>query len=145
MGRRFTEELGEIVQWAEEAAKAGEIKGLVLISAKPTGFLVGADIREFKRFDTEANIKAVVQETLGLFDRIEKLPVPVVAAIHGYCLGGGLELALACHWRVADRENDTRLGFPEVKLGIFPGLNGTVRSLRAAGPTPRRCRRHSPQ
>ena len=134
MGRRFTEELGAIVAWVEAAARRGEVKGLVIMSAKPTGFLVGADIREFERFDTEPRIKEVVKEALSLFDRIEKLPVPVVAAIHGYCLGGGLELALACHWRVADREEGTRLGFPEVKLGIFPGLNGTVRSIQLAGP-----------
>ena len=76
----------------------------------------------------------MVKETLELFDRVDRLPVPVVAAIHGYCLGGGLELALACDWRIADREEGTRLGFPEVKLGIFPGLNGTVRSIQAAGP-----------
>jgi len=104
------------------------------MSAKSTGFLVGADIREFSRFATEPQVKEVVKETLGLLDRIEKLPIPVVAAIHGFCLGGGLELALACHYRIADREEDTRLGFPEVKLGIFPGLNGTVRSIRVAGP-----------
>ena len=134
MGRRFTEELGEIVKWSETAAIHGEVKGLVLMSAKPTGFLVGADIREFSRFATEAQVKEVVKETLGLFDRIEKLPIPVVAAIHGFCLGGGLELALACHYRIADREEGTRLGFPEVKLGIFPGLNGTVRSIQLAGP-----------
>ena len=134
MGRRFTEELGEIVKRAETAAIHGEIKGLVLMSAKPTGFLVGADIREFSRFATEAQVKEVVKETLGLFDRIERLPSPVVAAIHGFCLGGGLELALACHYRIADREEGTRLGFPEVKLGIFPGLNGTVRSIQLAGP-----------
>ncbi len=77
LGRRFTEELGEIVKWVEEAAKTGEVKGLVLISAKPTGFLVGADIREFERFDTEPHIKEVVKETLALFDRLEKLcPCP---------------------------------------------------------------------
>jgi 3-hydroxyacyl-CoA dehydrogenase / enoyl-CoA hydratase / 3-hydroxybutyryl-CoA epimerase len=134
LGRRLTEELGEIVKWVEEAAMRGEVKGLVLMSGKPSGFLVGADIREFKRFGTEPQIKEVVKETLSLFDRIEKLPVPVVVAIHGYCLGGGLELALTCHWRIADREEGTRLGFPEVKLGIFPGLNGTVRSLQLAGP-----------
>jgi 3-hydroxyacyl-CoA dehydrogenase/enoyl-CoA hydratase/3-hydroxybutyryl-CoA epimerase len=134
MGRRFTEELGEIVKWAETAAIHGEIKGLVLMSAKPTGFLVGADIREFSRFATEAQVKEVVKESLQLFDSIEKLPIPVVAAIHGFCLGGGLELALACHYRIADREESTKLGFPEVKLGIFPGLNGTVRSIQLAGP-----------
>jgi 3-hydroxyacyl-CoA dehydrogenase/enoyl-CoA hydratase/3-hydroxybutyryl-CoA epimerase len=134
IGRRLTEELGEIIKWAEDAALKAEIKGLVLISGKASGFIVGADIREFERFDTEPTIKSVVKETLDLFDRIEKLQVPVVAAIHGYCLGGGLELALACHYRIADREEGTRLGFPEVKLGIFPGLNGTVRAIEFAGP-----------
>ena len=134
MGRRLTEELGEIVEWAETAAIHGEIKGLVLMSAKSTDFLVGADIREFSSFATEQQVKEVVKATLGLLDRIEKLPIPVVAAIHGFCLGGGLELALACHYRIADREESTRLGFPEVKLGIFPGLNGTVRSIQLAGP-----------
>ncbi len=134
MGRRFTEELGEIVKFVEDAGRQGEVKGLVIMSAKKSGFLVGADIREFESFDTEARVREVVTETLGLFDRIEKLPVPVVAAIHGYCLGGGLELALACHYRIADRDEATRLGFPEVKLGIFPGLNGTVRSIQLAGP-----------
>ncbi len=134
LGRRPTEELGDIVKAVEEAAMRGEVKGLVLMSGKERSFIAGADIREFESFDTEAKITEVVKETLELFNRIERLPVPVVAAIHGYCLGGGLELALACDWRVADREEGTRLGFPEVKLGIFPGLNGTVRSIQVAGP-----------
>ncbi len=69
----------------------------------------------------------------AMLDRIERLPVPVVAAIHGVCLGGGLELALACHYRIATRDDATRVGFPEVKLGIFPGFNGTARSIRQAG------------
>jgi 3-hydroxyacyl-CoA dehydrogenase/enoyl-CoA hydratase/3-hydroxybutyryl-CoA epimerase len=134
LGRRTTEELGEIVAAVEEAAASGEVKGLVLISAKESSFIAGADIREFERFDTEQKIEDVVRQTLELVNRIDRLPVPVVAAIHGYCLGGGLELALACDWRIADREEGTRLGFPEVKLGIFPGLNGTVRAIAAAGP-----------
>ncbi len=134
LGRRPTHELGEIVKWAEESALKAEIKGLVLISGKKSSFIAGADIREFESFDTLPAIKEVVNQTLELFDRIEKLQVPVVAAIHGYCLGGGLELALPCHYRIADREEATRLGFPEVKLGIFPGLNGTVRSIALAGP-----------
>jgi len=133
LGRRPTEELDQIVTAVEEA-EAGEIKGLVLMSGKDSSFIAGADIREFEGFDTEDKIKEVVKETLALLDRIERLPVPVVAAIHGYCLGGGLELVLACDWRIADREEATRLGFPEVKLGIFPGLNGTVRAIQAAGP-----------
>jgi 3-hydroxyacyl-CoA dehydrogenase / enoyl-CoA hydratase / 3-hydroxybutyryl-CoA epimerase len=134
LGRRLTEELGEIVKAIEEEAAAGEVKGLVLMSGKERSFIAGADIREFESFDTEPKITEVVKQTLELFDRIDRLPVTVVAAIHGYCLGGGLELALACDWRVADREEGTRLGFPEVKLGIFPGLNGTVRSIQLAGP-----------
>ncbi|MGH6748571.1 MAG: 3-hydroxyacyl-CoA dehydrogenase NAD-binding domain-containing protein [Methyloceanibacter sp.] len=134
LGRRATEELGEIVKAVEAAAPSGEVKGLVIMSAKDRSFIAGADIREFESFDTEGKIKDVVKQTLELFDRIDRLPVIVVAAIHGYCLGGGLELALACDWRIADREEATRLGFPEVKLGIFPGLNGTVRSIALAGP-----------
>jgi 3-hydroxyacyl-CoA dehydrogenase/enoyl-CoA hydratase/3-hydroxybutyryl-CoA epimerase len=135
LGRRPTEELGEIVKAVEAAAASGEVKGLVIMSAKDRSFIAGADIREFESFDTEDKIKDVVKQTLELFDRIDRLPVIVVVAIHGYCLGGGLELALACDWRIADREEATRLGFPEVKLGIFPGLNGTVRSIALAGPT----------
>jgi 3-hydroxyacyl-CoA dehydrogenase / enoyl-CoA hydratase / 3-hydroxybutyryl-CoA epimerase len=135
LGRRPTEELGEIVKAIEAAAAGGEVKGLVLMSAKETSFIAGADIREFQSFDTEPKIKEAVRQTLELIDRIDRLPVTVVAAIHGYCLGGGLELALACGWRIADREEATRLGFPEVKLGIFPGLNGTVRSIELAGPS----------
>ena len=135
LGRRPTEELGEIVEWVEEAATRGELAGLVIMSGKPSGFIVGADIREFESFAvTEASVTDAVNQTLELLNRIDKLPLPVVVAIHGYCLGGGLELALACDWRIADREEGTRLGFPEVKLGIFPGLNGTVRSIEVAGP-----------
>jgi 3-hydroxyacyl-CoA dehydrogenase/enoyl-CoA hydratase/3-hydroxybutyryl-CoA epimerase len=135
LGRRPTEELGEIVKWVEEAQSRGELAGLVIMSGKPSGFIVGADIREFESFAvSEASVREAVNQTLDLFDRIDKLQLPVVAAIHGYCLGGGLELALACDWRIADREEGTRLGFPEVKLGIFPGLNGTVRSIEVAGP-----------
>jgi 3-hydroxyacyl-CoA dehydrogenase/enoyl-CoA hydratase/3-hydroxybutyryl-CoA epimerase len=134
LGRRAAEELGEIVKTVEAAAASGEVNGLVIMSAKERSFVAGADIREFEGFDTEEKIKDVVRQTLELFDRIDRLSVTVVAAIHGYCLGGGLELALACDWRVADREEGTRLGFPEVKLGIFPGLNGTVRSIQLAGP-----------
>jgi 3-hydroxyacyl-CoA dehydrogenase/enoyl-CoA hydratase/3-hydroxybutyryl-CoA epimerase len=134
LGRRPAEELGEIVKAVEGAAAKGEVNGLVLMSAKESSFIAGADIREFESFDTEPKIVEVVKQTLELINRIDRLPVTVVAAIHGYCLGGGLELALACDWRVADREEGTRLGFPEVKLGIFPGLNGTVRAIEAAGP-----------
>jgi 3-hydroxyacyl-CoA dehydrogenase / enoyl-CoA hydratase / 3-hydroxybutyryl-CoA epimerase len=133
LGRRPLEELGSIVETMEELAAKREVKGLVLMSGKDN-FIAGADIREFDGFDTVAKVKEILRPPLELLDRLEALPVPVVAAIHGYCLGGGLELALACHYRIADRDDDTRIGFPEVKLGIFPGLNGTVRAIRQAGP-----------
>ncbi len=132
LGRRPLEELDAIVSKTEELAREGAVQGLVLMSGKDN-FIAGADIREFASFDTEAKVKEVLAPPLELLDRIEKLRVPVVAAIHGYCLGGGLELVLACDYRIADREEGTRIGFPEVKLGIFPGLNGTIRSIRQAG------------
>src|SRR5690606_31023681 len=128
-----TIELGAIVEKVEDAAAKGETCGLVIMSGKKNNFIAGADIREFDNFETEQQVVESLDPVIALFDRIESMRVPVVAAIHGFCLGGGLELALACHYRIADREEGTRLGFPEVKLGIFPGLNGTLRSIRSAG------------
>lgn len=133
LGRRPFEELAEIVQKVEEGAKKREIRGLVISSAKERGFIVGADIREFADLSTEMDVIDRLRPVNALLDRIERLPVPVVCAINGYCLGGGLELALACHYRIATRDPGTRIGFPEVKLGIFPGFNGTARSIRQAG------------
>lgn len=134
LGRRPLEELGTIVENAEALARDKKIAGLVFMSGKEKGFIVGADVREFEQFSNEAEVQDAIRPVLGMLDRIEALPVPVVAAIHGFCLGGGLELALACHWRIATRDDATRLGFPEVRLGIFPGFNGTWRSIRQAGP-----------
>jgi 3-hydroxyacyl-CoA dehydrogenase/enoyl-CoA hydratase/3-hydroxybutyryl-CoA epimerase len=134
LGRRPLTELAAIVEKVEDAAAKSEARGLVLMSGKESGFIFGADIREFDNLSTEKDVEEALKPTLALLDRIEKLRVPAVAAVHGYCLGGGLELALACHYRIADREEGTRLGFPEIKLGIFPGLNGTARSMRQAGP-----------
>ncbi|MGD9805805.1 MAG: 3-hydroxyacyl-CoA dehydrogenase NAD-binding domain-containing protein [Hyphomicrobiaceae bacterium] len=134
LGRRPLEELGAIVEDVEGLARDKKISGLVFMSGKEKGFIVGADVREFEQFRTEAEVRDAIRPVLDMLDRIEALPVPVVAAIHGFCLGGGLELALACHWRIATRDDATRLGFPEVRLGIFPGFNGTSRSIRQAGP-----------
>ncbi len=132
LGRRPTEELAAIITRVEDAAEKGEVRGLILISGKDN-FIAGADIREFDSMKTDKDVEDALNATIGLFDRIENLRVPVVAAINGFCLGGGLELAMACHYRIATREEGTKLGFPEVKLGIFPGLNGTVRSIELAG------------
>ncbi|MFV0367285.1 MAG: 3-hydroxyacyl-CoA dehydrogenase NAD-binding domain-containing protein [Hyphomicrobiaceae bacterium] len=134
LGRRPLEELMQIVGRVEEGARNGEVVGLVLQSGKAKGFIVGADIREFDELTTEIAVIEAVKPVNAMLDRIEKMPVPVVAAVHGVCVGGGLELILACHYRIATRDDATRVGFPEVKLGIFPGFNGTARSIRQAGP-----------
>ncbi|MGI9405493.1 MAG: 3-hydroxyacyl-CoA dehydrogenase NAD-binding domain-containing protein [Hyphomicrobiaceae bacterium] len=134
LGQRPMEELGAIVSRMEQAAAAKEARGLVIMSAKPRSFISGADIREFDNLGTEAKVVEGIQEATALLDRLEALPVPTVAAIHGFCLGGGLELAMACDYRIADKDDSTRIGLPEVKLGIFPGFHGTVRSIRLAGP-----------
>src|SRR5262245_8814954 len=133
LGRRALEELGAIVEAAERAARERSIRGLVFISGKEKGFIVGADVREFEQLPDERQVIESVSLVNAYLDRIERMPVPVVCCIHGFCLGGGLELALACHWRIATRDEATRVGFPEVRLGIFPGFNGTVRSIRQAG------------
>ncbi len=133
LGRRALEELGAIVERTEQGARDKSIRGLVFISGKEKGFIVGADVREFEQLKSEREVADSVTLVNAYLDRIERMPVPVVCAIHGFCLGGGLELALACHWRIATRDEGTRVGFPEVRLGIFPGFNGTVRSIRQAG------------
>lgn len=111
LGRRPLEELGAIVERVEAGARSKEIAGLVFSSGKDKGFIVGADVREFEQFKTAADVEAALRPVLSILDRIEALPVPVVCCIHGFCLGGGLELALACHWRIATRDDATRVGF----------------------------------
>jgi 3-hydroxyacyl-CoA dehydrogenase / enoyl-CoA hydratase / 3-hydroxybutyryl-CoA epimerase len=134
LGKRPIEELMAIVERVEAEARAKNVRGLVLMSGKEKNFIVGADIREFENFTTEQQVIDNLRPVNAMLDRIERLPVPVVAAIHGVCVGGGLELILACHYRIATKDDSTRVGFPEVKLGIFPGFNGTARSIRQVGP-----------
>ena len=134
LGRRPIEELARLVERAEALAKAGEIIGLVLQSGKEKSTIVGADINEFEQLTSEAQVIEQLRPINALLNRIEALSVPVVATVHGACVGGGLELILACHYRIATRDPSTKVGFPEVKLGIFPGFNGTARSIRQAGP-----------
>ncbi len=110
-----------------------EIKGVVLISGKPDTFIAGADIDEFTALTTQAEAERLSFEGQEMVSRIETLPKPVVAAIHGACLGGGLELALACHSRVASDHPKTQLGLPEVQLGLIPGAGGTQRLPRLVG------------
>ena len=102
-------------------------RGLVIYSAKANGFIAGADVKEFTVLKDFQEASELIQRGQTALDRIEALPFPTVAMIHGFCLGGGMELALACRYRVAEDDPRTRLGLPEVKLGIHPGFGGTVR------------------
>ena len=122
-------ELGVIIDRLETDAPAG----LVLQSAKPGSFIVGADVREFDDYDDADMASDGINQVHRLFNRIEALPFPKVVVIDGFCLGGGLELALAFDYRIATNVEHTRLGFPEIKLGIYPGFGGSARSVQQAG------------
>lgn len=108
-------------------------RGVIVISAKKSGFVAGADIKEFTGLANEASGYQLIRPGQQVFDRLEALRCPSVAAIHGFALGGGLELALACHYRVGVADERLSLGLPEVLLGIHPGFGGTVRSVRLVG------------
>jgi 3-hydroxyacyl-CoA dehydrogenase/enoyl-CoA hydratase/3-hydroxybutyryl-CoA epimerase len=107
--------------------------GLVILSGKPDGFVAGADLEELLALTDKDAIITLLQRGHDLMERLAALPFPTVAAIHGACLGGGLELALACRYRVATEHRKTKLGLPEVQLGLIPGLGGTQRLPRLIG------------
>ncbi|RMH18053.1 MAG: fatty acid oxidation complex subunit alpha FadJ [Acidobacteria bacterium] len=122
--------------WFEQQIQqlAGEdLRGLVFVSDKPGYFIVGADIAELEAFTDRAAVIAMIERGHRLVGRFAQLPFPVVAAIDGACLGGGLELALACDRRLATTAPHTKLGLPEVQLGLIPGLGGTQRLPRLIG------------
>ncbi len=108
-------------------------RGLVIVSDKPNGFIAGADVHEFTRIENRAQALDAIQRGQAAFDRLAALPFPTVAVLHGFCLGGGLELALACRYRIARDDSATRLGLPEVRLGIHPGFGGSVRLTALIG------------
>jgi 3-hydroxyacyl-CoA dehydrogenase/enoyl-CoA hydratase/3-hydroxybutyryl-CoA epimerase len=108
-------------------------RAVVVYSAKSNGFIAGADISEFKGIATPEQGYALIRAGQQVIDRLAALPCPTVAAIHGFALGGGLELALACRYRIAADDPRVSLGFPEVQLGIHPGFGGTVRGPALVG------------
>ena len=115
------------------AAADPALNGVVLASGKKDSFVAGARIGEFQRARTAADAENLSRAVQAAFDRLEAYPKPVVAAIHGACLGGGLEWSLACTWRIATDDPRTRLGLPETQLGVIPGGGGTQRLPRLVG------------
>jgi 3-hydroxyacyl-CoA dehydrogenase/enoyl-CoA hydratase/3-hydroxybutyryl-CoA epimerase len=109
-------------------------RALIVTSAKANGFIAGADIKEFIGVKTPEAALSMIRQAQAVNERLAALQCTTVAAINGFALGGGLELALACRYRVVADEASITLGFPEVQLGVHPGLGGTVRSVQLAGP-----------
>ncbi|KTC65080.1 yfcX enoyl CoA hydratase (plasmid) [Legionella adelaidensis] len=126
------EVLDELNSILHDVSQISDAKGLVIYSPK-NGFIAGADVNAFSQFDSSAQALDFLRKGQAVFSRIENLNIPSVAMINGFCLGGGLELALACDYRIATDEKETRLGLPEIMLGIHPGWGGTVRLPRLIG------------
>ena len=129
LGSEMMREADEVLRRLE----ASPPRGVVIRSGKRSGFVAGADINEFTTLQDVAQAERLVKAGQSVIDRFEALPCPTVAAIEGFALGGGLELALACTYRVAVGNDRLTLGFPEVLLGIHPGFGGTVRSVQLIG------------
>ena len=117
----------------DEIERDNSIVGAVLISGKSDNFIAGADIEQFLEFKTAEDAEQASYTGQKMLSRLERLRVPVVAAINGACLGGGLETTLACAWRVATEHPKTVLGLPEVQLGLIPGTGGTQRLPKLIG------------
>ena len=128
LSRAAMEELEQCLQEVERLQPAG----LVIVSGK-SGFIAGADVAEFGQVRSPEQAVPSIRAAHGVLERLERLPLPTIAAINGYCLGGGLELALACRHRVCADDPKVTLGLPEVMLGIHPGFGGTVRAVRLLG------------
>lgn len=109
------------------------LQGVVFISAKADNFIAGADINMIGHCQNAQEAETLARQGQQLMAEIQALPVPVIAAIHGACLGGGLEMALACHRRICTDDVKTILGLPEVQLGLLPGSGGTQRLPRLVG------------
>ncbi len=123
LSRDVLTELDQIINTLVETRPVG----LAIVSGKESGFIAGADITQFTKLKTADEAFELIRQAQIIFDKLELLPFPTVACIHGFCLGGGTELALACRYRIATEDTSTKIGLPEVKLGIHPGWGGTVR------------------
>ncbi|MFQ5603304.1 MAG: 3-hydroxyacyl-CoA dehydrogenase NAD-binding domain-containing protein [bacterium] len=128
-----SEVMTELNDWLEELKSKAGISALVFLSGKEDNFIAGADVAEIKDVYDPAEGAEKARKGQAIFQKIHDLPFPVVAAIQGACVGGGLELALACHFRIAKVHPKTKIGLPEVRLGILPGFGGTQRLPRLIG------------
>lgn len=108
-------------------------RGVIIHSGKAAGFVVGADLNEFADFERTGSVEDQIRNGQRVFQRLARLRCPTVVAIHGHCMGGGTEMALACRYRIASNDPSTRIGLPEIKLGIVPGWGGTARLPRLIG------------
>lgn len=127
------EVLDELNHLLQDIAQDKNALGLIIYSRKSKGFIAGADVKSFSQFDSAAQAVDFLQKGQAVFARLEALSIPSVALIDGFCMGGGYELALACTYRIASDEQHTRIGLPEVMLGIHPGWGGTVRLPQLIG------------
>ena len=131
LNRAVLDELAQII----ERLGFEPPRGVVIRSGKANGFIAGADIREFEEYEKQGGVLASIERGQRIFQNLNRLRCPTVAAIHGFCMGGGTELSLACRYRVASRDSSTKIGLPEVMLGIHPGWGGTARLPRLIGAT----------
>ncbi|HEX7348912.1 MAG TPA: 3-hydroxyacyl-CoA dehydrogenase NAD-binding domain-containing protein [Rhodanobacteraceae bacterium] len=129
LSRALVDELDALV----ERIAIEHPRAVVIHSGQASGFAVGADLTEFAGYERNGSVREEIEHGQQVFERIAQLPMPTVAAIHGACMGGGTELALACRMRIAARTPETRIGLPEVMLGIHPGWGGTARLPRLIG------------
>ncbi|HET8634101.1 MAG TPA: fatty acid oxidation complex subunit alpha FadJ [Gemmatimonadales bacterium] len=123
----------EFTALLQQLLRDNGVRAMVLISGKPDNFIAGADIEEFRALDSAEEAETLSGEAQAVMDRVALSPKPIVAAIHGACLGGGFELALACQWRIATDHPKTQIGLPEIQLGIIPAAGGTQRLPRLIG------------
>ena len=125
--------LEEIRENLIDLGKNKNVLVLVIIGSGDKAFVAGADIAEFSKYDKNKGLELAKKGQKNVLDLIENFPKPIIAAINGYALGGGLELAMACHMRVA--VNTAKMGLPEVSLGLIPGYGGTQRLTKLVGKT----------
>lgn len=127
------EVLDEFNSILHEVSQEQDLSGMVIYSTKNKGFIAGADVNALSQFKSPAQAVEFLQKGQTVFTRLQKLAIPTVAMIHGFCMGGGYELALACTYRIASDDKDTRIGLPEILLGFHPGWGGTVRLPQLIG------------